>query len=50
MLKEKEVQQIILGTLGELRQTIEGSERQTYTKEELLELLGQVADIMTKGG
>lgn len=46
MLKEKEIQEVILHTLDELSQTIQASERQTYTKEELIELLGQVADFM----
>ena len=46
MLKEKEIQEIILHTLDELRQTIEASSRETYTREELLQLLKQVADVM----
>lgn len=50
MLKEKEVQDVILHTLDELSQTIKASEKQSYTKEELLDLLGHVADFMTKGG
>lgn len=47
MLKEKEIQEVILHTLNELRQTIQVSDRQTYTKEELLDLLQKVADFMT---
>ena len=50
MLKEKEIQEVILRTLDELHQTIQTSEKQSYTKEELLDLLGRVADFMTKGG
>lgn len=46
MLKEKEIQEVILHTLDELSQTIETSERQSYTKEELLDLLKKVADFM----
>lgn len=48
MLKEKEIQQVILHTLDELRQTIETSERENYSKEELLQLLKQVANVMTQ--
>ena len=48
MLKEKEIQQVILHTLDELRQTIETSEREYYSKEELLQLLKQVANVMTQ--
>ena len=49
MLKEKEIQEVILHTLDELRQTIQDSEKRSYTREELLDLLGRVADFMTKG-
>lgn len=45
-LKEKEIQQVILHTLDELRQTIEASSRESYTREELLQLLEQVAVVM----
>ena len=48
MLKEKEIQQVILHTLDELRQTIETSARENYSKEELLQLLKQVANVMTQ--
>lgn len=48
MLREKEIQEAILHTLDELRQTIEGSSRETYTREELLQLLKQVADAMVQ--
>lgn len=47
MLREQEIQQVILHTLEELRQTIESSSRETYTRSELLQLLSQVADAMT---
>lgn len=47
MLKDKEVQQVILHTLAELRRTITASERETYTKAELLDLLKKVGDFMT---
>ena len=47
MLNDKQVQEVILGTLEELRRTIEASSRETYTREELLRLLKQVADTMT---
>lgn len=47
MLKEKEIQEVILHTLDELRQTIEVSSRESYTREELLQLLKQVSDFMT---
>lgn len=47
MLKEKEIQEVILHTLDELRQTIEASNRESYTREELLQLLEQVSDFMT---
>lgn len=47
MLREQEIQQVILHTLEELRQTIESSSRETYTRSELLQLLRQVADAMT---
>lgn len=50
MLKEKEIQEVILHTLEELRQTIKASSRETYTREELLQLLKQVADFMTAKG
>ena len=50
MLKEKEIQEVILHTLDDLSQTIQASEKQSYTKEELLDLLGRVADFMTTGG
>lgn len=50
MLKEKEIHETILHTLDELRQTIKDSEKQSYSKEELLDLLGRVANFMTKGG
>lgn len=46
MLNEKEIQQVILHTLDELRQTIESSSRESYTREELLQLLEQVAVVM----
>ena len=49
-LKEKEIQEVILHTLDELSQTVQASEKQSYTKEELLDLLGRVADFMKKGG
>lgn len=45
-MKEQEVQQIILHTLEELRKTVEGSSKETYTKAELIQLLEQVSDIM----
>lgn len=45
-MKEQEVQQIIVHTLEELRSTVEGSRKETYTKEELIHLLEQVSDIM----
>lgn len=47
MLKEQEIQQVILHTLDELRQTIRASSKESYTKEELLLLLKQISDIMT---
>lgn len=47
MLNEKEVQQVILRTLDELRQTIKGSSKETYTREELLQLLDQLTGAMT---
>ncbi len=50
MLKEKESQEVILHTLRELSQTIQASQKQSYTKEELLDLLERVADFMTTGG
>lgn len=49
MLKEREIQEVILHTLDELSQTIQASEKQSYTKEELLDLLAHVAGFMTKG-
>ena len=49
-LKEKEIQEVILHTLDELSQTVQASGKQSYTKEELLDLLGRVADFMKKGG
>lgn len=48
MLKEKEIQQVILHTLDELRQIIESSSRESYTREELLQLLKQVAGAITQ--
>lgn len=48
MLNEKEVQQVILHTLDELRQTIKGSSKETYTREELLQLLEQLTGAMTQ--
>ena len=50
MLKEKEIQEVILHTLDELSQTVQASGKQSYTKEELLDLLGRVTDFMKKGG
>lgn len=47
MLKDKEVQQVILHTLAELRRTIKASEKENYTKGELLDLLKKVGDFMT---
>lgn len=47
MLKDKEVQQVILHTLAELRRTIKASEKENYTKAELLDLLKKVGDFMT---
>ena len=38
MLKEKEIQEVILHTLDELSQTVQASGKQSYTKEELLDL------------
>ena len=49
MFKDEEIQQVILYTLGELRQTIQDSSRETYSKEELIDLLGQVADVLLSG-
>ena len=49
-LKEKEIQEVILHTLDELSQTVQASGKQSYTKEELLDLLGRVANFMKKGG
>ena len=46
MLKDKEVQDVILHTLAELRRTIKASEKENYTKGELLDLLKKVADFM----
>lgn len=46
MLKDKEVQQVILHTLAELRRTIKASEKENYTKGELLDLLKKVGDFM----
>ena len=46
MLKEKEIQEVILHTLDQLRQTIQASEKQSYAKQELLGLLDQVSAIM----
>lgn len=48
MLNEEEVQQIILHTLDELRQTIEDSSKEAYTREELIQLLAQLSDTMTQ--
>ena len=48
MLKEKEVQAAIFKTLNELRRVIQNSERENYTREELLELLDQVADMINE--
>lgn len=48
MLNEEEVQQVILHTLDELRQTIEDSSKETYTREELIQLLAQLSDTMTQ--
>ncbi len=47
MLKDREVREVILHTLEELRQTIQASSRENYTKEELIDLLGQVSAAMT---
>jgi len=47
MLNDKQVQEVILSTLAELRQTIKASSRETYTRDELLQLLEQVASVMT---
>ena len=47
MLNEKEVQQVILHTLDELRQTIKDSSKEAYTREELLQLLEQLTGAMT---
>lgn len=47
MLNEKEVQQVILHTLDELRQTIKDSSKEAYTREELLQLLDQLTGAMT---
>ena len=41
---------VILHTLDELSQTVQASGKQSYTKEELLDLLGRVANFMKKGG
>ena len=46
VLKDKEVHEVILRTVAELRRTIKASEQETYTKEELLYLLKKVADYM----
>lgn len=40
---EAEMRKIELATLYELRLTISGSEKTDYTKEELLQLLDQIA-------
>lgn len=45
-MKEQEVHQIILHTLAELRNTVERSRKETYTKAELIELITKVSDIM----
>lgn len=49
MMKEKEIKDVILHTLDELSQTIQTSEKQSYSKTELLDLLDQVYAIMTGG-
>lgn len=43
MPSENEVRKIELATLHELRLTISESEKTDYTKEELLQLLDQIA-------
>lgn len=50
MLKEKEVQAAILKALNELHRAIKNSERKNYTREELLDLLDQVATMMKEAG
>lgn len=47
MLREQDVQHVILHTLEELRLTIDASSQESYTKEELLDLLTKVSAIMT---
>ena len=43
MPTESEMKKIELGTLYELRLTISESDKEDYTKEELLQLLDQIA-------
>lgn len=43
MPSENEIKKIELATLYELRLTISGSDKTDYTKEELLQLLDQIA-------
>lgn len=46
MPSEKEIQQVKLATLYELRLTITESQKGTYTQEELVQLLDQIAVAM----
>lgn len=46
MPSEKEIQQVKLATLYELRLTITESQKDTYTQEEIVQLLDQIAVAM----